>query len=152
MNLKNLLLYLLITVVTPSLLAAEQVFEKKSGPYTVYYSLFPSSFLKPEIAEAYGITRGKNRMVLNVSVRKALKQEEGSANSVGKSAIVRGSSSDLIHKTPLQFTEQREQGAIYYLAQIKFSGSSVLYFDLEVQPDPNVSPISIQFSKELVPE
>ena len=131
-----------------STVAAQQEplqFEKKSGPYTVYYSLFPSTFLQPEIAETYAITRGKNNMVLNVSVRETLK--DGADRGV--SAVVTGTRSDLIHKLPLEFIKIREQDAIYYLAQITVTGTPTLYFDLQVQADPNASPISIVFQRRL---
>ena len=120
-------------------------YEVTSGPYTVYYTLFPSTFIKPEVAGAYGITRGKNKAVLNVSVRKAL--PDGSDRA--QSAAVSGYSSDLIHKTPLPFTEIREQGALYYLADITVTGSPILYFELNVQPDPNGSVIPISFKQQL---
>ena len=44
-------------------------------------------------------------------------------------------------KKNLDFKEIREQGAVYYLAVISAIGSPTLYFEIEVQADPNSSPI-----------
>lgn len=128
-------------------LATEQ-FEKRSGEYTVYYSLFPSSFLLPDIAEKVGITRGRNHTVLNVSVRRA----DTENTNREQSALVKGTSSDLVHNKPLEFIEVREQGAIYYLAEIETSNPARLYFDLQVSPNPNKPPIEIKFNREVYPE
>ena len=120
-------------------------YEVKSGPYTVYYSLFPSTFITPDVASAYNIKRGKNNAVLNVSVRKDL--PEGGDRE--QPAQVSGISSDLIHRTPLPFTEIRERGAVYYLAQITVTGSPLLYFELTVQPEPDAAAIPISFKQQL---
>jgi hypothetical protein len=128
-------------------LQAPQQFEKQSGDYTVYYSLFPSSFLQADIAGSYGIIRAKDRAILNVSVRHAT-GDGGEAQS----ALVKGSSSDLIHSRQLKFQEIHEQGAIYYIAEVRVSNPATLYFDLQVQPDPNAPAIEVRFNKDVFPE
>ena len=145
-------LLLLAAAMAPALWADDTPFEVQSGPYTVYYSLFPSTFLRPEVAAAYGIVRGKNRAVLNVSILERVAEGDRETTR-GKSALVRGTRSDLIHKTPLEFAEVREQDAVYYLAEVPFGGTSPrLYFELRVEPDPDASPIDISFSKQLSAE
>jgi len=126
---------------------AQQPFEKRSGDYTVYYSVFPSSFLQPDIAGTYGLTRAKDRAILNVSVRR----HSGEA-SEAQSALVRGTSSDLIHSLPLEFKEIREKGAVYYIAEVRVSNEATLYFDIQVQPDPNSAAIKLRFNKQVFPE
>ena len=147
--LASLLLLLLFLVGHPAQAQApaQQQFEKRSGDYTVYYSLFPSSFLQADIAGTYGITRAKDRAILNVSVR----QHAGNT-SEAQSALVRGTSSDLIHSLPLDFQEIREQGAVYYIAEVRVSNPATLYFDLQVQPDPTSAAIQVRFNKEVFPE
>lgn len=128
-------------------LPAQQPFEKQSGDYTVYYSLFPSSFLQADIAGAYGIIRARDRAILNVSVRHTT--DDGSE---ARSALVKGTSSDLIHSLRLEFQEIREQGAVYYIAEVRVSNPATLYFDLQVQPDPNAPAIEVRFNKKVFPE
>lgn len=126
---------------------AQPQFEHKSGDYTIYYSLFPSSFLQAEVAGRYGLTRAKDRAILNISIRK----DEGNT-SREQAALVRGTSSDLIHSLPLEFEEVREQGAIYYLAEVRTSSQATLYFDLQISPDPNAAAIELRFNREVFPE
>jgi hypothetical protein len=145
-NLPATLLILLLSSLTSTLAAAPLSHETSDGPYTVYYSLFPTSFLQPEIAAAYGITRARDRALINIAVRETL--ADGSSRE--RAATVTGSRNDLVHRADLRFVEKREQGAIYYLAEVQFSGSPVLYFDLEVLPDPNRAPIRITFSQKMV--
>ena len=126
---------------------AQQQFETKSGDYTVFHSLFPSSFLQPNIASSYNIVRSKDRLVLNLSVLRG-----SGADSRPQSAIVSGTRSDLIHSQAIEFREIREKNAIYYIAEIRATSEEVLYFDLQVQPDPNKAPISVKFNKQVSPE
>ncbi len=115
------------------------------GPHEIHYSVFNSTFLQPDIAKQYGITRGKDRMVLNVSVRE--KSENGQTTE--KRALVKGTSSDLIRVNQLRFREITEQGAIYYLAEFPISREDTLRFRLQVQPDRNRPPHQVEFTKTL---
>jgi hypothetical protein len=137
----------LLFAITQTQAQQQQPFEKTSGDYTVHYSLFPSSFVQPDIAAAYGITRARDRVILNVSVRRI-----SDGDNRAQSALVRGTSSDLIHSQSLEFREIREQGAIYYLAELRASSRATLYFDLNITPDPNAPAITVQFNREVFPE
>lgn len=144
---KTLFSFLFLLLLTP-VASAEERGVTTAGDYTVYYTVFPSSFLQPDVAGAYNLVRAKDRYILNVSVRKRL----GDNKDREHSAIVSGTRSDLIHKLPLKFTEVREQGAVYYLAEVRVSTAEKLYFKLSVQPDPNQSPIIIEFQKQVFPD
>jgi hypothetical protein len=119
--------------------------EKTFGPYQVHYSVFNSTFLTPEVAQAYGITRGKNRALVNIAIRKQLKSGE----DIARRAIVTGSSTDLIHKLELDFQEIEEQDAVYYIAEFKFNDKEMRSFTIKIQPDPNIAPYTLKFSKTL---
>ena len=119
--------------------------EKKFGPYDVHYSVFNSTFVTPEVAKAYGITRGKNRALINIAIRKQLKSGE----NIARRAMVTGSSSDLIHRLELDFQEIEEQGAVYYIAEFKFNDKEMRSFTIKIQPDPNIAPYTLKFSKTL---
>ena len=141
------LLALMTCLLASSLAEAQEEpeFFVTKGRYTVHYSLFPSTFLKPEIAQSYAITRGPKLAIMNVSVREAL-DEHSDRESV---AAVTGSINDLIHRTPIDFKEIREQGAVYYLAEIPFTGNPTLYFDLLVQPIGSNTSIPVSFKRRL---
>ena len=127
---------------------AQESFEYISPPYEVYYSVFNSTFVTPDVAKAYQLTRGKDIAMVNVSVRKNL----DSGKNIEKRAVVSGTKSDLIHVIPLDFIEIEEKGAIYYLASFKFNHKEALNFNIEVQPDRNKASINIKFRKALYQE
>jgi hypothetical protein len=135
---------LLFSVVTH----AQESFEYIYPPYEIYYSVFNSTFVTPDVAKAYQLTRGKNIAMINVSVRKNI----DSGKNIERRAVVNGTKSDLIHKLPLEFIEIEEKGAVYYLASFKFNHRETLSFNIDVQPDRNRAPINIKFSKALYQE
>ena len=81
---------------------------KQFGNDTVHFNVLNTSFLSPKVARSYGIVRGKNKFLINVSVRR----QSGIGNSAVR-AELSGTQSDLIHRTPLEFREVIEQDAIY---------------------------------------
>ena len=42
------------------------------GKDTVHYSVLNTAFLTPQVAKSYGIVRGDNKFLINVSVRRQL--------------------------------------------------------------------------------
>ena len=126
----------------------QESFEYISPPYEIYYSVFNSTFVTPDVAKAYQLTRGKDIAMINVSVRKNL----DSGDNVERRALVNGTKSDLIHTIGLDFIEVEEKGAIYYLASFKFNHKEALNFNIEVQPDRNKPAIIIKFRKALYQE
>ncbi len=119
------------------------------GDYEVHYNAFNSTFIEPDVAESYGLTRSKNLALINVSVLQ--KQADGSKQAV--TATVTGSASNLIGQSEeLSFKEIREADALYYIGSLRFSGEQQMRISLDVQPDPNQSAYSIQFEQTFYPE
>ncbi len=116
---------------------------KQFGNDTVHFSVLNTSFLSPKVARSYSIVRGKNKFLINVSVRR---QSDGS-NSAVRAAIT-GTQSDLIHRTPLDFREVIEQDATYYIAEFAISNDERRDFRLQVSVDDKPS-YDIQFIKML---
>ena len=82
------------------------------GDYEVHYIVLPTVSLNAEVADKYGLPRGRNRSLVNISVLDL----DGKAVS----AIVTGSSTNLLGQSQtLQFAEVREGDAIYYLALLR---------------------------------
>lgn len=119
---------------------------KQFGDYDIFYTVLNSTFIKPEIAQRYGITRGKDKALINVAVRKQQPQGE----SIAQAARVTGSSYDLIHTVPLEFTEYREGDAIYYIAELSFRDKELRSFTLEILPEGlQRSPYVVKFNQKL---
>lgn len=127
------------------LLALPALAERKQsvGEYEVHYSVFHSSFLQPDIAQATGLVRSKQLGVLNLAVLR---------NGTAVPATVSGSFKNLLSQnSPLSFKQVKEGEAIYYLSQFPVEGQDTLRFELSVQPMGG-SPITLQFSQEVFPE
>ena len=116
---------------------------KQFGNDTVHFSVLNTSFLTPQVARSYGIVRGKNKFLINLSVRR----QSDIANSAVR-ADISGTQSDLIHRTPLDFREVIEQDAIYYIAEFAISNDERRDFRLQVKVDDKPS-YDIQFNKML---
>ncbi|MDO2950056.1 DUF4426 domain-containing protein [Aeromonas simiae] len=83
------------------------------GPWRVYYSAFPSTFLSADIAKQYQLTRSRYAGLINVAIHS--KEGEPLALSViGEARNLTGT------VRQLAFREIREGPAIYYLAELPY--------------------------------
>jgi hypothetical protein len=125
------------------LLNAEQ--KQSFGQLDVHYSVVNSTFISAEVAQIYNIVRGRDRALINISIRKNL--EDGS--NIAQRSVVTGHSSDLMRETPLKFLEIVEQDAIYYIAEVKFYNEEIRHFTINVQADREKMPLQLKFTKTL---
>ena len=94
--------------------------------YEIHYSSFSSLIIPNEVARSHGITRARGRIITNISVRQDGQSVE---------AIVTGTARNLLNQIlPLKFSEVREQGAIYYLANQIIDEKDTIRFNITVQP------------------
>lgn len=100
------------------------------GPYELHYSVLNSTFIEPETAQRYGITRGKKHGLVNIAVR-----EHGSDGTVSRPMLLKGRTWDLIQNQTLEFQEVREGPAVYYIAQFKFINEEWRFFELYFRPE-----------------
>jgi hypothetical protein len=85
------------------------------GDFVVHYNAISTDFLSPAVASSYGITRSRNRALINISVMKktlGVGTEPQHAQVSGKSVNLRGQTRGL------EFREVRDGSAIYYLAEV----------------------------------
>ena len=118
---------------------AEQ--QETFGEHAVHYVVFNASFLRPQIAERYGIVRGRDRALVNVSVLDA-----------GDRAVdvpVTGSFRNLLGQVErLRFRTVREGDAIYYLASLTYPHAEALRFEI-VADLPGYGPATVAFQQTL---
>lgn len=124
--------YRILSIVLLALLPVTQAVAeqfKRLGGYEGHYSLVPTTFLTPEVAASYGITRARDRALLNVSI---IQPGTGPVR-----AEVSGSVKDLLGSVrELQFEEVIEGDSVYYLATIRHGEEEVLRFAIDVRtPD-----------------
>ncbi|BFM18562.1 DUF4426 domain-containing protein [Maricurvus nonylphenolicus] len=116
------------------------------GDYRVIYTVFNSSFIKPDIAKTYNITRGKSQALINVSLIK----NTADGSTEGLPANISGTVTNLMQQQKvLKFVEVQEQNAVYYLAPLRFTNEEVLNFAIEVKTSANAKPFELEFTKTL---
>ena len=99
------------------------------GPFELHYSVVNTTFLDPEIAATYGITRGEKRAILNLAVR-----EEVAGSSEPRAMVLKGRTWDLIQNQTLEFQEIREGEAVYYIAEFTFINEEWRFFEVDFRP------------------
>ncbi len=122
-----------------STMADEEPFQQ-FGENKVFFSAFNSSFIQPNIANLYNISRGKDKGLINIAVV--------SDNDGGKTARVTGTASNIFaQQQTLDFFEVREGESIYYLAPFKFENEDSLTFKIQVTPGDSKATHSLKFQK-----
>ena len=104
------------------------------GPYELHYSVVNTTFLSPEVAAAYGITRGEKRAILNLSVREHM-SEQSADQTEARSMILKGKTWDLIQNQTLEFQQIKEGPATYYIAEFKFINEEWRFFEVYFRPE-----------------
>lgn len=123
-------------------LESSQVF----GDYRVHFTVFNSTFIAPDIAQAYQLTRGRDRALVNISVTKTLDEK----TSLGLPAVVTGTATNLIQQQrSLSFNTINEGTATYYIADFRHTNEETIKFDLKVQPEGVAKPFVLQFTRTL---
>ena len=112
-----------------------------SPDYDIHYNAFNTMMVPPEVAQSYGFTRARNRALLNISVL-------DSSTKKALPAVVTGTRANIIGQLlPLEFVQIKEQNAIYYIAQLRFTEEEMWRFELQIQPDLNADAIPLKFSQ-----
>ncbi len=102
------------------------------GDYEVHYMGLNSSFLTPEVAKIYDISRSRSLGFLNISV---LQKTTGGQVPAALDAKVTGSIRNLIGQSrELEFRRVREGQAIYYISTFRFDDGDMYNFDLDIVP------------------
>lgn len=113
------------------------------GEYKVFFSVFNSSFIPPEIAKSYNLVRGSNRALVNIAVLK-------NGSIYGGKATISGQFKNLMQQSrELEFIEINEQKASYYLAPLRFDNEEVLHFHISVQPEGSEKTHTFSFHRKM---
>ena len=135
------------TLLLTMLFCSVQVSAQQSemfGPYELHYSVVNTTFLAPEVAATYGITRGKKRAILNLAVREHLAE-----GTQARNMLIEGRTWDLIQNQFLSFKEVREGPALYYVAEFKFINEEWRFFEVDFRPEGADQTYTFKFKHQL---
>lgn len=141
----RLLPLLLISLALPA--AAQQ--SKMFDLYELHYSVVNTTFLAPQVAAAYGITRGEDRAILNLAVREHL----ADGSTAARAMQLKGRSWDLLqHTVELEFQEVREGPAIYSIAEFRFLNEEWRHFEVHFRPEGAIKTYTFKFKQQVYEE
>ncbi|MBW8192659.1 DUF4426 domain-containing protein [Neiella marina] len=127
---------LILLISSLSWFPAAQAEVHNAGPYQVHFSAFESTFLTPEVAKTYNITRSRYNGVINISVL------DTRSGNLPTEVEITGDAKNLIgHNVPLDFKEVKEGEAVYYLEQIRYSNEETFRFKLEITTPEGTYPV-----------
>ncbi|WP_111642106.1 DUF4426 domain-containing protein [Marinimicrobium alkaliphilum] len=119
---------------------------QRFGDYQVHYTVFNSTFIPLEAAQAYGFTRARDRALVNISVT----QRTDDGESLGLPAQISGTATNLAQQQfRLRFEEIDEGTATYYLAPLRHTDQEVMHFDIEITPEGESDAIQFRFTRTL---
>ncbi|ODP96057.1 MULTISPECIES: DUF4426 domain-containing protein [Salinivibrio] len=108
---------------------------KEVGELEVHYNTISTTFLTPEIAKQYDITRSGYRGLVNIAVLDKMQLGKPAV-----SATLTGSVKNLVgNSRELDFKEIREGEAIYYIATFAADDEETYQFHIELNAQGNRS-------------
>jgi len=127
---------------------AEATSSHDFGNYTVHYSVFNSTMIQPEIANAHKLKRAGNLAYINIAV-----VNNSDSDSYGIAAQISGRSRNLLQQQQLlRFIAIKEQTATYYLAPLYYNNEDIYHFDITVVADKQTPTKTFTFTKTLYVE
>ena len=116
------------------------------GNYEVHYNAVRTDALTPEVARSYGIQRGTNRVMLNVTVLRK-DTERGPRKPVDATVQVNAYNLNGQLK-PMDVRRISEGEAIYYIGEVSITGTEILVFDISVTPKGEKNPFKVKLKRE----
>lgn len=123
-----------------------QAGSKDFGEYQVHYSVFPSTFLAPEVARENNLNRSRGIGVVNISIMQ--EKDDGSLEPV--SGQVEGQAlNDVQQSKFLGFRRIQEGDAVYFIAEYQYSNAELMTFKVTARPSGSSRDLPIRFSHTL---
>jgi hypothetical protein len=126
----------------PGIALAQQ--SENFGPFELHYNVVNTTLLDSKIAATYGIVRGEQRAILNLSVREHL-----ASGDAGRAMELQGHTWDLMQNQDLTFREIREGDSIYYIAEFSFINEEWRFFEINFKPTGASQTYTFKFKHQL---
>ncbi len=128
------------------ILAQAHAGEQDFGEYKVHWSVFPSTFLDPEVARANNLQRSRSIGIINISIM--TEGEHGEIRPVG--GQVEGQvANDIQQVNFLAFRRIQEGDAVYFIAQYQYRTADLMTFNIKARPTGHNRDLPVRFSHTL---
>ncbi|MGH1486241.1 MAG: DUF4426 domain-containing protein [Cellvibrionaceae bacterium] len=122
---KKIISIIIIFLCANTIVQAQENTSYELEQHIIYYNVFNSSLITPEVAKTYNLIRAKDQAYVNIAL---VKKSGGN----GIPANINGYHRNLMQqKFPLKFIEIKEATATYYLAPLRFNNEDILHIDIE---------------------
>ncbi len=119
---------------------------KDFGDHRVLYSVFPSTFLSPEVAQANNLQRSRGIGVVSISIM----EETGENTMKPLSGQVEGQvNNDIQQVRQLGFRRISEGDAVYFIAQYQYGTGELMTFNITARPTGTNKELALRFSHTL---
>ena len=119
---------------------------KEFGEFQVHWSVFPSTFLSPEVARDNDLNRSRSIGVVNISIMR----ETGDGGLQPVSGQVEGKAlNDVQQSKFLGFRRVKEGDAVYFIAEYQYSNAELMTFQITARPTGSKQDLPIRFSQTL---
>lgn len=116
------------------------------GDYQVHWSVLPSTFLAPEVAQANDLQRSKGIGIVNISIMR--ENEDGTLVPV--SGQVEGKvSNDIQQVRFLAFRRIQEGDAVYFIAEYQYGSGELMTFNVTARPTGHQQDLPVRFAHTL---
>lgn len=144
MGLKTLFPAILASLALLLALPASAENAQDFGDYVVHFNALTTDNLPPTVTREYGITRSKNRAMLNVTVLKKVLGTTGQPVSAKVGATVSNLTGQ---QRDIELREIREGSAIYYIGEFGVNHEENLDFSVVALPEGHDRPLRVQFQQ-----
>lgn len=119
---------------------------KDFGEFQVHWSVFPSTFLAPEVARDNNLNRSKSIGIVNISIMR--EAENGGLEPV--SGQVEGKVLNDVQQVKfLGFRRIQEGNAVYFIAEYQYSNAELMTFQITARPTGSKEDLPIRFAHTL---
>lgn len=145
-NIRNHWLATLSLVCLALFTSQSQAGSKDFGEFQVHWSVFPSSFLAPQIASEYNLNRSRSIGIVNISIMR--ETEDGGLEPV--SGQVEGKVLNDVQQVKfLGFRRIQEGNAVYFIAEYQYSNAELMTFEITARPTGSSQDLPIRFAHTL---
>lgn len=144
-NLTALVVFAFALVTSYAAFSKETKHIKEFGNYVVHFNALPTDFLTTKVAKQHNVTRSRNRIMLNISIKqKALKGPQTAVKA--KVIAIATNLSGQIKKAEMRRIHDGK--AIYYIGEFNVSDREYLKFRVQLTPDSQKQTYTFNFQKQ----
>ena len=118
------------------------------GTHEIHVNALTTDMVPPEVAQAYGISRSKQRALLNVAiVDKSTSQSIESKVEVAAVNLT-GQRKNITMRKVDEAATGETPAAVYYIGEVPVANRETLLFDVAVTVPGGTAPVSLKFKRQ----